>query len=436
MVILDPVVLCNLLVWGFHMGRFNRESFIIQDKDVLRDDYQPETLEERDEELDEYATALRPVIQGWQPNNVFLYGVTGVGKTAATHDLLEELQESAEEYDDVDLNVIELNCTGCTTSYQVAVNLVNEIRSPSHPLTTVSSRREPMSETGYQQKRIFNELYNDLESIGGTILIVLDEIDNIGSDDDILYELPRARSQLDLGVKLGVIGISNDFKFRENLSPKVKDTLCEEEILFPPYDADELQNILQQRADIALHTDVLDSDVIPLCAAFSAQDSGSARQALRLLRKAADIAENEAMAEGEGTIAEEHVREAEHQIQRQQVVEGMHSLTQQGQYVLLTVCQLAAEGDTPERTKLIYKRYQEVLRSHGGEPLKRRRVHDHLSDLSLHGILRLVDSSGGRGNYNEYELDVSLSSALDALENEFGDLSEIRETAERRRVLE
>jgi len=68
------------------MGRFNRESFIIQDKDVLRDDYQPETLEERDEELDEYAAALRPVIQGWQPNNVFLYGVTGVGKTAATHD--------------------------------------------------------------------------------------------------------------------------------------------------------------------------------------------------------------------------------------------------------------------------------------------------------------------------------------------------------------
>ncbi len=45
------------------MGRFNRESFIIQDKDVLRDDYQPETLEERDEELDEYAAALRPVIQ-------------------------------------------------------------------------------------------------------------------------------------------------------------------------------------------------------------------------------------------------------------------------------------------------------------------------------------------------------------------------------------
>jgi cell division control protein 6 len=53
------------------------------------------------------------------------------------------------------------------------------------------------------------------------------------------------------------------------------------------------------------------------------------------------------MGDGEAKITEEHVRDAEHQIQRQQVVEGMHSLTRQGQYVLLTVCQLAAEGETP-----------------------------------------------------------------------------------------
>lgn len=418
------------------MSRFSRESFILHDKDVLRDDYQPEQLEEREVELDEYATALRPVIQGWQPNNIFVYGVTGVGKTAATHMLLNELRESADQYDDIDLNVIELNCMGCNTSYQVAVNILNEIRASSHPLTSVSTSREPMSETGYQQKRIFNELYTDLEEIGGTILIVLDEIDTIGRDDDILYELPRARSNYGLDVKLGVIGISNDFKFRDNLTPKVKDTLCEEEILFPPYDAHELKNILRKRADSALYDGVLEDDVIPLCAAFAAQDSGSARQALRLLRKAADIAENEALSGGEALITEPHVRNAEHEIQRQQVVEGMHSLTRQGQYVLLTVCEFAASQETPERTKVIYERYREIVREHGGNPLKRRRVHDHLSDLTLHGILQLVDSTGGRGNYNEYELDVTLSSALDALENELEEIASIRDVARRNSVLE
>ena len=409
------------------MGRFTRESFVIRDKDVLREDYEPDDLEERGEELDEYAAALRPVVQGWQPSNVFLYGVTGVGKTAATHVLLNELLETTGDYDDVELNVIELNCTGLTSSYQVAVNLVNEIRSPSHPLTTVQSSQQTMSETGYPQKRVFNELYDDLEEIGGTILVILDEIDNIGSDDDILYELPRARSHLDLDVKLGVVGISNDFKFRDNLSPKVKDTLCEEEVLFPPYDATELQNILRKRADQALFDDVCTSQVIPLCAALAAQDSGSARQALRLLRKAADLAQSESLDAGEQKrITEDHVRDAKRAIERQQVVDGMHSLTRHGQYVLLVMCNLTADDKAPERTKKIHEYYTTLTREFGSDPLKRRRVHDHLSDLTLHGILERVESSSGRGNYNQYELDVSFESALEALEHEFDDLDTLR----------
>lgn len=419
------------------MGRFSRESFVIRDKDVLREDYEPENLEERGEELDEYAGALRPVVQGWQPNNVFLYGVTGVGKTAATHVLLNELLETTDEYDDVGLNLVEINCTGLTSSYQVAVNLVNEIRSPSHPLTTVESPRSTMSETGYPQKRVFNELYDDLEDIGGTVLVVLDEIDNIGGDDDILYELPRARSHLDLDVKLGVIGISNDFKFRDNLSPKVKDTLCEEEVLFPPYDATELQNILSKRADQALFDDVFTSEVIPLCAALAAQDSGSARQALRLLRKAADIAQSESIDAGEERqITEDHVRDAKRAIERQQVVDGMHSLTRHGQYILLAMCTLTADGDTPERTKKIHEQYTKLTGEFGSEPLKRRRLHDHLSDLTLHGILEQVEDSSGRGNYNQYKLDVTFASALEALEDEFDNLGNLRRKAVRNGLID
>ncbi len=418
------------------MDQFKRESFIIRDKNPLEDDYQPAELEEREDQLNTYATTLRPVIQGWQPNNVFLYGVTGVGKTAVTHYILRSLQESAEQYDDVDLDIIELNCNGITSSYQVAVNLLNEIRDPKHPVTTVSLNRDPLSETGYPKKRVFNELIGDLDAIGGTILVILDEIDNIGSDDDILYELPRARSQLGIDAKLGVIGISNDFKFRDNLSPKVKDTLCEEEILFPPYDANELRNILRQRADVALYDGVLSRDVIPLCAAFGAQDSGSARQALRLFRKTVEIAETEALGGGDAMAVERHVRMAEEDIQKEQVVQGMSELTRHGQYVLLTVCSLAARGETPERTKLIYKHYREVASGFDADPLKRRRVHDHLSDLELHGVLRLVDSGGGRGNYNMYELDVSLSSALEALEAELTDAGYVREIAESYGVLD
>ncbi|MCD2201055.1 hypothetical protein LPA44_14295 [Halobacterium sp. KA-4] len=108
----------------------------------------------------------------------------------------------------------------------MAVNLVNTLRPDDDQIST----------TGYPQQRVFDPLYSDLDEIGGTVLIVLDELDYIGNDDDeILYGILRARSNGYLTeTKPGVIGISNDFGFRDDLSPKVKDTLCEEEIHFSP----------------------------------------------------------------------------------------------------------------------------------------------------------------------------------------------------------
>jgi cell division control protein 6 len=228
------------------MSTFSRDTEIFRDEDMLREDYQPESITARDDELSAYKTALQPVVNGAQPRNIFLYGKTGVGKTAVSRYLLERLEDDTVQYDDVDLSVVWLNCTNLSSSYQVAVNLVNKLRTPSEQIST----------TGYPQQQVFDILYEELESIGGTVLLVFDEIDHIGSDDEILYELPRARSNGYLDTtKPGVIGISNDFGFHDELSPKVKDTLCEEEIHFPPYKAPELEAILHRRVEDALYDD-------------------------------------------------------------------------------------------------------------------------------------------------------------------------------------
>ncbi len=110
------------------MPRFERKQNIFQNKDALGESYQPERIEERDEEIEAYMDALQPIIDGWEPNNIFLYGNTGVGKTAVTEYLLDVLQEDATEYDDVDLSVLGVNCKTLNSSYQVAVELVNTLR--------------------------------------------------------------------------------------------------------------------------------------------------------------------------------------------------------------------------------------------------------------------------------------------------------------------
>ena len=387
------------------MPRFERKQNIFRNKDALGESYQPETIEERDEEIDEYMDSLQPVVDGWEPNNIFLYGNTGVGKTAVTEYLLDQLQEDIEQFDDVDLEVLSINCKTLNSSYQVAVELVNTLRPKGGEI----------SSTGYPQQTVFKKLYDELDAIGGTILIVLDEVDAIGERDELLYELPRARSNDYLEhSRVGLIGISNDFKFREQLDPRVQDTLCERELQFPPYDAPELQNILESRADIAITDGALDDGVLNLCAALAARDSGSARQALDLLRLAGEIAENE----NHDRIQMDHVEDARSALEQERVEEGMRELTAHGRLTLLAVVSKAAKEDTPCRTRSIYEEYTGLCESAETDPLAQRSVHNHLSDLRMLGILSAKENrSGSRGNYYSYELDVPFDSAVEAMDD-------------------
>lgn len=385
------------------MRRFERKQNVFANKDALGESYQPDQIEERDEEIEEYMHALQPIIDGWEPNNVFVYGNTGVGKTAVTEFLLDQLQSDVAAYDDIDLSVVFLNCKTLNSSYQVAVELVNELRQPGNEI----------SSTGYPQQTVFNKLYDELEAIGGTVLLVLDEIDSIGERDELLYELPRARAHGNLEqTKIGVIGISNDFKFRDELDPRVQDTLCERELQFPPYDAPELENILQSRADVAIREGSVADGVLGFCAALAARDSGSARQALDLLRLAGEVAESE-----DATCIElDHAKRARSRLERERVEEGMRELTTHGRLALLAVVSKTAKQETPCRTRAVYDEYASLCESAGTDTLAQRSVHNHLSDLRMLGILSASENrSGSRGNYYSYELNVPFTSAIEAM---------------------
>jgi len=47
-------------------------------------------------------------------------------------------------------------------------------------------------------------LYKEIDRLGGTILIILDEVDAIGDDDTVLYELSIDRVQMERFQKHGL----------------------------------------------------------------------------------------------------------------------------------------------------------------------------------------------------------------------------------------
>lgn len=384
---------------------FEPDNTIFRDESVLRDGYQPGELIERDDELAEYQSALAPVINGAQPKNIFLYGETGVGKTLATQMVLDRLKLDQENIDGLEVASQYLVCKSMNSSYQVAVNLVNEFRDPANQINS----------TGYPAQRVYQMLYDEIEQLDAThCLIILDEIDSIGTDDDLLYQLPRCNDNNSVESTLvGVIGISNDFTFRDNLSARVQDSLCDEEIHFPPYDANQLRNILYQRADEAFHEGVLNDDVIPLCAATAAQKYGSARQALKRLYKAGDLARTR----GDSTVTVEHVRDADGAVELDMVSSEIRQIPTQSKLTLLAMLKLHDSGETPVRRSDIYERYTIAANKLDVDTVSARTIHEKLSQLTTKGFLNVTERNEGPkgGSFYEYEFSIRPEIAAEAL---------------------
>lgn len=370
---------------------------IFADKEVLTESYQPETILERDEEIEEYRYALQDVLFGREPENIMLYGKAGLGKTAVTTYMMSALREEVEERSKADeLYIHNVNCNGKTV-FMVVRQLVNELL----PETASSFPKRGLG-TG----DAFKELYQQLDRLGGTHLMVFDEIDHLDEVDTLLYELPRARSNGHISeARIGIVGISNNYTFRKTLSSKVKDTLMETEIAFTPYDATELVTILEDRAEQAFAEGTCDQSAIRRAAALAAQDMGNARQAIDLLRVGGEVA----LRQGADRVTDEHIGEARERVQRGRLKNRIRDQTDHAQYILEAIAYLEQRGETPVRSKEVGDVYEEVATACGADPLTTlKSIQDHLSDLHMLGFLQRHEQNQGLsgGQYYEYELDL------------------------------
>ncbi len=369
---------------------------IFENRDVLRSTYTPDYLPHRSDQVRALATVLVSALRGETPSNVLIYGKTGTGKTAVAKHVGQELVRTGELYG-IPCVVIYINCEVVDTQYRLLASLARHF-----------DREVPM--TGWPTDQVYSEFKNALDSDKRIAIIMLDEVDKLTyKGDDVLYNLTRINSDLKKA-KVSLIGITNDLKFTEFLDPRVRSSLGEEEIIFPPYDANQLRDILQERAKMAFKEGVLEETVIPLCAAYAAQEHGDARRALDLLRVSGEIAERAKSAK----VLEAHVKHAQEKIEIDRIVEVVKTLPTQSKLVLLSAVLLCYDGNIT--TGEAYNIYKQMCRIIGIEVLTQRRVTDLISELDMMGILNATVVSKGRyGRTKEISLSVPIDSTRKVL---------------------
>ena len=97
-----------------------------------------------------------------------------------------------------------------------------------------------------------------------------------------------------------------------NIDARVKSSLSEEELVFPPYNALQLQDILRERSKKAFREEFLEPGVVEKCAAYAAREHGDARRALELIRVSGELAERE----NSDFVDIEHLDKAETKIEK------------------------------------------------------------------------------------------------------------------------
>lgn len=360
-----------------------KKSSIFKDKGVLSPHYVPETLVYRDEEIRKIMTCLAPVLKNQKAKNLFVYGKTGTGKTVSTKYVLEKLLQQGNS----SVFGLYMNCRVYDSRYKIIQKTLTEF----HP---------DIAKTGYSFAVLYEKFLDWMEENGKHVVLLLDEIDVVKDLDQMIYTLTRLNDDLREG-SLTLVGVSNKVGFTKKLDMRSRSSLCEEELVFQPYNANQLAGILTQRSQKAFHDNVVDESAISLAAAIAAADNGDARYALILLMHAGEHAEHK----GIEKITDKEVEYSRKAAEEDKAFEIISSLPEQQQLVLFGLAKLGVDTKYKRlveegNEKLyfsgeVYEAYVESAKKFNREPRTSRWYREYLHELEMIGLISTVQSGKG-----------------------------------------
>ena len=376
--------------------KFLTRDTLFKDKQVLQMNYIPDDITHRDEQVDQIAEILAPSLKKQKPSNVFIYGKVGSGKTLVIKYITNQLLGTANKLN-IPLKILYINCKlkrVADTEYRLMAQLIRDFG-------------QDIPTTGLPTDEIYKTFFGIVDSKKQLLILILDEIDQLVKKcgDGILYNLTRINEELK-NSQLSLIGISNDLVFVDNLDPRVKSSLSEEEIVFPPYNALQIQDILNQRVIKAFKEGVVQQGVIAKCAAYAAREHGDARRALELTRVAGELAERESSP----SVNIKHLDKAEQKIEKDRITDTIKTQPLQCQLVLYAIIKVYLKKKDVILTGEVYEIYKSYCSRSNLRPLTQRRISDIIAELDMFGILNVrVISKGRYGRTREISLAIQSS---------------------------
>ncbi len=381
---------------------------VFKDRNILSPHYLPDTLPHRDEHIKKIATLLSPILKSQQVPNILMFGNTGTGKTS-TIKYVKKLFDKEIKKQKLNVSFLYLNCRTYNSKYRILLRILRELSMD-------------IDKGGFSISYLYEHLLNKLNK-GHKLVIILDEIDMINDLDDVIYSLIRANDEVENGF-ISLIGISNKIMLKNELDPRSRSSLNEKEIIFSPYNAIQLETILNQRIKLGFKKNAVSPDIVPLIAAITAQENGDVRFGLKLLLKAGEIADERNSEKVEKIDVEKARNEVEYDI----ISNIIASLPEKEIVLLYSIVKISTnkkiktfgeEGYYPSGEIISY--YKKISKRLGFQPVSSRYYSKYISDLEALGLITTVFSGKGfRGHTRFIKIESKIEDLNKILERRLG----------------
>ena len=309
------------LIETLHATR--RSKSLVTNPDYLDDEKLPEderaaVLKEifnrkiREKQISRIIAHLTPILDGGHPPAALVFGPTGSGKTVTLIHVLSTFQRVAEKkgikfrYSYIDL-----------TSPKTFFGALNEVA-----IALNSSNRKYRK--GIAIDHMQSRIVEGIGAFDGSLCLLIDEADNLRPNADGLLTFLGKTLPRKVSCRLMMILLTNRLDWDKALDPRILSFFKKTDILFEPYDALDLLEILTLRVEKALDTEKVDPVALKKVAALASRETGDARKAVELLAKAVTVAE-----ETTGHLTELEVDIAEQKLEIDKTVALIRALAVQ-----------------------------------------------------------------------------------------------------------
>jgi cell division control protein 6 len=333
----------------------------------------------RIKQLERLARCLSPILGGELPSTLLIYGPSGTGKSVTSIHFLFTLKSMCVEKE-VPFSYFYVDLTTPHTCF----GAFNELAIALDP--AIRRYRK-----GIALDEMQDTIIRALAGMEGFVCVLIDEADNVTRDGDLFMTFLAKTLPRKVPVRVFYIFLTNRVEWEKTLDPRILSVLKKVDLIFEPYDAADLLQILTLRVEKALDGTKVDEGAIRKIAAYASRETGDARKAVELLSKAAKVA-----SETSGRLTEKEVDVAEHNLEVDKTEELIRSLAVQ-QRLALKSCYL---GFIKQHGKLTtgnaFAWYQQICRNEGSRPLTQRRFGEVVSYLDVYGLINAPVISKGR----------------------------------------